>query len=260
MDTGCQTRRMTPSARASRARSAPVTGSASPRRRPVCPATRRARIDFCVDWLRGRGYEVEVGECMDGTGLTSAPAEQRAAELTRMLADPDIACVVPPWGGETAIDLVDLLDWDALADAEPTWLVGYSDMSTVLLPDHDPARLGDAPRRQPRGHAVRRPGRAAALARPRRRPGPVRAARLRPGGRLGALRDRPARRRSGRTSARAAGRCWAAAASTSPAGSSAAAPRRSPTSPARRTATCGRGPSRWTSPRSSTSRPARSTR
>ena len=68
------------------------------------------------------------------SGLTSAPAEQRAAELTRMLADPDIHCVVPPWGGETAIDMVDLLDWDALAEAEPTWLVGYSDMSTLLLP------------------------------------------------------------------------------------------------------------------------------
>ena len=92
------------------------------------------RIDFCVDWLRGRGFEVEVGDCMDGTGLTSAPAEQRAAELTRMLADPAIACVVPPWGGETAIDLVDLLDWDALAGAEPTWLVGYSDTATILLP------------------------------------------------------------------------------------------------------------------------------
>lgn len=92
------------------------------------------RIDFCVDWLRGRGYDVVVGECMDGTGLTSAPAEQRAAELTRMLADPDIHCVVPPWGGETAIDLVDLLDWDVLAVAEPTWLVGFSDLSTVLVP------------------------------------------------------------------------------------------------------------------------------
>ncbi|MBD3946769.1 S66 family peptidase [Nocardioides ganghwensis] len=93
-----------------------------------------ARIDFCIDWLRGRGYDVEVGECMDGTGLTSAPAQQRAAELTRMLADPAIACVVPPWGGETAIDLVDLLDWDALAAVEPTWLVGFSDLTTVMLP------------------------------------------------------------------------------------------------------------------------------
>ena len=32
-----------------------------------------ARIDFCVDWLRGRGYDVVVGECIDGDGLTSAP-------------------------------------------------------------------------------------------------------------------------------------------------------------------------------------------
>jgi muramoyltetrapeptide carboxypeptidase LdcA involved in peptidoglycan recycling len=94
----------------------------------------RTRIDFCIDWLRGRGFEVEVGECMDGTGITSAPVEQRAAELTRMLADPDIHCVLPPWGGETAIDLVDLLDWDVLAAAEPTWLVGYSDLSTVMVP------------------------------------------------------------------------------------------------------------------------------
>lgn len=93
-----------------------------------------ARIDFCVGWLRERGYDVVVGECMDGAGLTSAPAAQRAVELTRMLADPDIRCVVPPWGGETAIDLVDLLDWELLADAEPTWLVGFSDLSTVLVP------------------------------------------------------------------------------------------------------------------------------
>ncbi|NPD03220.1 LD-carboxypeptidase [Nocardioides sp. zg-1308] len=92
------------------------------------------RIAFSVDWLRDRGFDVVVGECMDGTGLTSAPAPQRAAELTRMLADPDIACVVPPWGGETAIDLVDLLDWDVLAEAEPTWLVGFSDISTLLVP------------------------------------------------------------------------------------------------------------------------------
>ena len=92
------------------------------------------RIEFCVEWLRGRGYDVVVGECLESGDLTSAPAAQRAAELTGMLTDPDIHCVVPPWGGETAIDLVDLLDWDALAEVEPTWLVGYSDLSTVLVP------------------------------------------------------------------------------------------------------------------------------
>lgn len=104
----------------------------SPSQGAAGPATQR--IAFCVDWLRERGYDVVVGDCMDGAGMTSAPAEQRAAELTAMLCDPEVRCVVPPWGGETAIDLVDLLDWDALAEAEPTWLVGYSDLSTVLLP------------------------------------------------------------------------------------------------------------------------------
>lgn len=92
------------------------------------------RIDFCVTWLREADYDVVVGDMMDGTGITSGPAAARAAELTAMLCDPTIRCVIPPWGGETAIDLVDLLDWDALAAAEPTWLVGFSDLSTILLP------------------------------------------------------------------------------------------------------------------------------
>lgn len=92
------------------------------------------RIDFCVDWLRRAGYDVVVGDMMDGSAITSGPADKRAAELTEMLCDPTIKCVIPPWGGETAIDLVDLLDWDTLAAAEPTWLVGFSDISTILLP------------------------------------------------------------------------------------------------------------------------------
>ena len=71
---------------------------------------------------------------MDGAGTVSAPAADRAAELTAMLLDPAVRAVVPPWGGELAIDLLPLLDFAALAAAEPTWLVGYSDVSTVLLP------------------------------------------------------------------------------------------------------------------------------
>ncbi len=51
-----------------------------------------------------------------------------------MLADPDIRAVVPPWGGELAVEVLPHLDWDALRAAEPTWLIGYSDISTLLLP------------------------------------------------------------------------------------------------------------------------------
>jgi muramoyltetrapeptide carboxypeptidase len=94
----------------------------------------RPRLDFSLEYLRQRGYEVVVGNCMDGNGATSAPAAQRAAELSAMLTDPQVRAVVPPWGGELALDLLPLLDFDAIATAEPTWLVGYSDISTLTLP------------------------------------------------------------------------------------------------------------------------------
>ncbi|MFG2605693.1 S66 peptidase family protein [Streptomyces sp. NPDC048514] len=94
----------------------------------------RGRLDVAIRELESRGYEVVVGRCMDGSTHISAPAAERAAELTAMLTDPAIRAVVPPWGGETAIDLLPLLDFERIGRAEPTWLVGYSDMSTLNTP------------------------------------------------------------------------------------------------------------------------------
>ncbi|OIK01469.1 LD-carboxypeptidase [Streptomyces sp. MUSC 14] len=94
----------------------------------------RGRLDVAVREIEARGYEVVVGRCMDGSTHLSAPAAERAAELTGMLTDPTIRAVVPPWGGETAIDLLSLLDFEAIGRAEPTWVVGYSDMSTLITP------------------------------------------------------------------------------------------------------------------------------
>ncbi|HET9423680.1 MAG TPA: LD-carboxypeptidase, partial [Nocardioides sp.] len=98
------------------------------------PDKLRPRIEAGIADLRARGYDVQVGECLYGGDVTSAPKEQRAAELTAMLRDPAIRAVAPPWGGELAIDLVDLVDWQALEAAEPTWFVGFSDLTTVMLP------------------------------------------------------------------------------------------------------------------------------
>ncbi|GAA1596943.1 MULTISPECIES: S66 family peptidase [Kribbella] len=93
------------------------------------------RIEFCVNWLRDRGYDVVVGDCMSADHWVSAPKEQRAAELTAMLVDPAVRAIVPPWGGAgTALDLLDQLDYDAIAAADPTWVIGYSDSSTWMVP------------------------------------------------------------------------------------------------------------------------------
>lgn len=97
------------------------------------PADLLPRLRFCVEHLQGQGYDVVVGECMSGEGVVSAPARERAEELTAMLVDPTIAAVVPPWGGELAVEVLPHLDWSGIAASDPTWLVGLSDISTLLL-------------------------------------------------------------------------------------------------------------------------------
>jgi muramoyltetrapeptide carboxypeptidase LdcA involved in peptidoglycan recycling len=92
------------------------------------------RLEFNLQWLRDRGFEVVVGECMSGEKVRSASKEERAAELVDFLCDPSVAAVVPPFGGELAIDLLDQLDWDRLSAVEPTWLVGWSDIASLLVP------------------------------------------------------------------------------------------------------------------------------
>lgn len=99
---------------------------------PVRPE-HEGRLDFVIGWLRDRGYRVVEGECLRGESVVSAPAQDRADEFNAFVRDPSVRAVVPPWGGETAIDIVDLLDADALA-TDPTWVVGWSDISTLLLP------------------------------------------------------------------------------------------------------------------------------
>ncbi len=65
---------------------------------PSCgvPASLQARIDVAVAGLRAHGFRVVVGRCMDGSAHVSAPAADRARELTAFLTDPAVRAVVPP--------------------------------------------------------------------------------------------------------------------------------------------------------------------
>lgn len=47
-----------------------------------------------------------------------------------MMQDENIQMILPPWGGELLIEILDSVDFDAL---QPKWIVGYSDISTLLL-------------------------------------------------------------------------------------------------------------------------------
>ena len=93
------------------------------------------RLDLVIGHLRDQGYRVEEGQCLrNETRSASAGADARAAELMQLLLRDDVAALIPPWGGELAIELLDRLDWSALWQARPKWLLGYSDTSTWMLP------------------------------------------------------------------------------------------------------------------------------
>lgn len=81
--------------------------------------------------LEKQGFIVQFGEtAWTQNEAKSAPAEQRAEELMRMLKDPEIDLIFPPWGGELLVETLEFIDF---ADLEPKWVLGYSDVSLLLL-------------------------------------------------------------------------------------------------------------------------------
>lgn len=98
------------------------------------PAALQPRLDVAIADLRRRGFEVLEGVCLRGGDHVSASKEARADELMALLVDPDIAAVIPPWGGETGLDVLRWLDYDLLAECDPCWYVGFSDSTTTMLP------------------------------------------------------------------------------------------------------------------------------
>lgn len=99
------------------------------------PAPLHRRLDRAIDTLRQRGYRVVEGEYLrQQKKQASSSPELRAAELMRFLLDPKVAAVMPPWGGELAIELLHVIDFRTLSDAPAKWFVGFSDLSTLHLP------------------------------------------------------------------------------------------------------------------------------
>ncbi|MBD1584579.1 S66 family peptidase [Pseudoalteromonas sp. S16_S37] len=92
------------------------------------------RLEIVLKHLRVSGFNVIEGGCLrENFQHVSATPEQRAAELMAFLCDDSIAAVAPPWGGEFAMEILPLLDFERLKTAKPKWLLGFSDISTVQL-------------------------------------------------------------------------------------------------------------------------------
>lgn len=95
------------------------------------PADLHPRLRDAVESLGQRGFDVRLREHATTEGLVPAPAVERARDLVDAFRTADV--VLPPWGGELAVELVGLVDWQELARSA-SWFVGWSDISTLLLP------------------------------------------------------------------------------------------------------------------------------
>ena len=98
-------------------------------------APMHGRLDAAIRLLEEQGYRVREGASLRRQHKgASASAEERAAEFMDVLLDPDVAAVIPPWGGERALELQPLIDFDRLAEAPAKWFSGFSDLSTLQVP------------------------------------------------------------------------------------------------------------------------------
>ncbi len=58
----------------------------------------------------------------------SAPAIIRANELQRMMTCHEIDHIIPPWGGQLLIEVLEHLDFSVM---QKKWILGYSDTSLL---------------------------------------------------------------------------------------------------------------------------------
>lgn len=78
-----------------------------------------------------KGYRIQFGETSwTQSKVKSAPAIKRAEELKNMMLNKDIDLIIPPWGGELLIEMLEYIDFESLQNI---WVLGYSDISTLLL-------------------------------------------------------------------------------------------------------------------------------
>ncbi len=99
------------------------------------PGPLQARLDLVLGHLRTEGYSIIEGQCLRHEYKdASAPKEDRAREFSGFLQHPEVAAIIPPWGGELATELLELIPFATFKDMPPKWVMGFSDISTLLLP------------------------------------------------------------------------------------------------------------------------------
>jgi muramoyltetrapeptide carboxypeptidase len=99
------------------------------------PAEYESHIEQTTAVLGDMGFRVRRSPLLEvgrQRWWSSAAPAQIAAELNRLLRDPEVRAIVASDGGQTAFGYLDLIDLDAIR-ADPKPILGYSDISLLHL-------------------------------------------------------------------------------------------------------------------------------
>ena len=84
--------------------------------------------------MKQKGFSVICGETVwTQDKAKSAPAKKRADEFNEMMRDDKIDIIIPPWGGELLIEILEHIDFNNIKNK---WILGYSDISVLAIGNH----------------------------------------------------------------------------------------------------------------------------
>ncbi|TMN94194.1 LD-carboxypeptidase, partial [Pseudoalteromonas sp. S407] len=93
------------------------------------PLSFEKRFNECIKTLKSKGLNVYIDE--DVLSDVAISKQLIANSLNKYLCDDKYDAVIPPWGGDFAIEILSLLDWETIAKSKPKWIFGFSDVSTL---------------------------------------------------------------------------------------------------------------------------------
>lgn len=93
--------------------------------------SKKEKIAALRQFLTENGAEVVTSSCIfEKNGPISGTARERAAELMKMFADPEIEEIYDVSGGDMANQVLDFLDFEVIKNSKAVFW-GYSDLSTL---------------------------------------------------------------------------------------------------------------------------------
>lgn len=95
------------------------------------PEAHHELLKAAISRLEQQGLSIKTSaNAWTQQGARSSAAADRAQQLAAMWQDADIDAIVPPWGGELLLEILEHVDFRT---APAKWLLGYSDLSLLAL-------------------------------------------------------------------------------------------------------------------------------